>query len=96
MSPAEIEAELGSRETAELMVWPEHWKTWDAWLHLGTQWRLASGLGGARYQGIEFGSVPLALEMANVTEAERAAVIKGLCAMQAAALPVLNGRAAAS
>ena len=49
-------------------------------------------MAGAAYQGIEFASVPLALEMAGVKKKkDRAAVLRGLKVMQRAARPVLNG-----
>lgn len=90
-TPQEIEAALGSRLTQHLEVWPENWPTWNAWLHLATQWRMIAGMAGVVHQGIEFASIPLALELAAVTPEERPAVLKGLREMERAALTVLNG-----
>lgn len=58
---------------------------------MATQWRLVVGLAGFGYQGLEHASIPLALEMAGVGEAARAAVLRGLKVMERAALPLLNG-----
>lgn len=90
-SPQEIEAALAGRRPQDAEVWPENWKTWQAWLHLATQWRLVAGVAGVSHQGIEFASVPLALELAGVTADERAEVLRGLKDMEQAALPVLSG-----
>lgn len=91
-SPQEIEQALGHRRPAECEVWPENWPTWRAWLELATQWRVIAGAAGVIHQGIEFASVPLALELAGVTADERSAVLHGLKEMEQAALTALNER----
>jgi hypothetical protein len=89
-SPQDIEQALASRRPPEHEVWPENWATWRTWLELATQWRLVAGVAGVIHQGIEFASVPLALELAGVTADERPDVLRGLKDMEQAALAVFN------
>lgn len=72
-------------------VWPENLATWETWRALETQWRKTVGMFGGCWDGIEYASIPMALEMAGVTAEQRQDVLAGLRDMQAAALPVLNG-----
>lgn len=53
---------------------------------------IAGGMGPARYQGIEYASIPEALRLAGVKPAQRAAVRAGLLVMQDAALAAIQGR----
>ena len=71
-------------------VWPEHHTTWDAWVALENQWRVVSGMSGSGYLGLEFASIPVALELAGVKKKGRRQVMHNLRVMEGAALAVLN------
>lgn len=102
VSPAEIEAELGARRLQQsaqaaqreevIDVWPEHHATWDVWRELENQWRVVSGFSGGGYQGLEFASIPVALEIVGVRKKARRQVMKNLSYMESEALAVLNGK----
>lgn len=91
MSPAEIEAELQGRARDETVVWPEHHATWDTWMAMANQWRVVERMSGPRFLGLNFPSIPEALEMVEVPAAERAAVRRNLRYMEELAVPILNG-----
>lgn len=93
LTPEEIEAQLGAAPAAEkieIEVWPENCVVWDVWLYLSNQWRMVSGMGGVGYLGLEFASIPVALEMAGVDSEARREVMQALRQMEGEALEVLN------
>lgn len=74
-------------------VWPEHHATWDAWLSMNHQWRMASDMDGGGYLGLNFPSIPVALEMAGVKKKQRQKVMQNLRFMEDEALAAINAPA---
>lgn len=58
---------------------------------MANQWRVVAGMGGVGYIGLNFPSIPEALEMADVKKKQRRRVRQYLRYMEGEALPVLNG-----
>jgi hypothetical protein len=59
---------------------------------LANQWRMVSGPGGSGYLGLNFPSIPEALEMAGVVKKkQQRRVRQNLRYMEGEALSVLNG-----
>lgn len=55
---------------------------------LETQWRVAVGLGGSAYIGIDYTAAEAVMRMRRVKD--RAAALDDLRSMEAAVLPILN------
>lgn len=73
-------------------VFEENVEVVDVFTALGTQWRVATGMGAAAYLGLEYQAVPPVLELMGVPPERRADTFAGLRLMEAAALPVRNAR----
>lgn len=56
----------------------------------GTQWRLAAGMAGAVWLGLDYAGVAALMQMRRVPPARRAALLADLQVMELAALAVLN------
>lgn len=69
-------------------MWPENWQATELFLALQTQWRVVIGMAGARYQGLDFGSVESLLRMMKIDDT--AAMLDQLMVMESAALEELN------
>lgn len=37
-----------------MALWPQHWLAWQVWLRVQTLWRVAIGMGGAWWQGLDY------------------------------------------
>lgn len=84
----------------EILVWPENWPVWEAWLALETRWRTvtvekrARGFVVAsevRLQGLDAAQVEATLCLMGMKRKKRSRVFAGLRAMEKAALAALYG-----
>lgn len=51
-----------------LELWDEHLEAWELFLAVQTQWRIIAGLGGARYQGIDYTALESVMRMRGVAD----------------------------
>lgn len=61
-------------------------------LALQTQWRIAPGMGGATFTGLDYAAADAAMRMLDIPRRERPEMFAGLCHMERAALTILNER----
>lgn len=58
-----------------------------------TNWRLIAGVAGVAWQGLDRGGIEATLNLMGIRgRKKRRRVFEGLMEMEAAALPVLNGK----
>jgi hypothetical protein len=90
------QADDEEQEAAPFEVFEENWDTAQAFLAMGTQWRIEVVTGGERaiviHLGLRYEAIPAALVMAGVPHKKRREVYQGLRVMEAAAMKVLNER----
>jgi hypothetical protein len=89
--PAAVEA--AREEEAEAMqfgVHADNWKLLGVFLALQTQWRVAVGLTGMVYLGLDYAAVPAALALLGIPKAQHREAFAGVRLMEAAALPIRN------
>lgn len=58
------------RVTADeaLGIWPENWDALCAFLACETQWRVATGLGGTRYLGLDYTAVDVVMRRRGIPD----------------------------
>ena len=78
----------------ELAVWPENWLTVQVFLAMGTQWRVAVGMGGAFYSGMDYTALPVVERRLGIKAADRADIFLRLRIMESEARQRLNARQA--
>ncbi|WP_347268183.1 DUF1799 domain-containing protein [Paracoccus sp. (in: a-proteobacteria)] len=69
-------------------VLPQNADALDAWLSCQTQWRVAAGMGGMVWLGLDYGAVDVVLKRARYADPD--AVFRDLQVMEGAALRVLG------
>lgn len=72
-----------------LEIWPENWGALRLFLAVETQWRVQLGFGVVVHLGLDYAALEAAMRMSGV--ADPAAMFADVCAMERAALPILNG-----
>lgn len=73
----------------------DNWDTVLLFLDCATQWRVAIGMGGALWLGLDYAAVAALMQMRGLARARRAALLADLQIMERAALAVLNAPGAA-
>ena len=63
-----------------------------AFVRLQTQWRVAAGMAGVIFLGLEYASFATVMDELRVPRVKRAALIADLRTMERAALPIMNER----
>jgi hypothetical protein len=92
----EARGELARLEQAcggDCEVHRDNWRAVQFFALLGTQWRVALGMGTAVTLGLDYAGVAAAMEMAAVPRSRRRRLWADLQVMEAAALPILNRQA---
>ncbi|WP_353428767.1 DUF1799 domain-containing protein [Paracoccus denitrificans] len=79
-------AEQPATEVFEVL--PPNADAIDAWLACQTQWRIAAGMGGIAYLGLDYGAVDVVLRRMRFADPD--AVLADLLVMEGAALKVLG------
>ncbi|WP_353429035.1 DUF1799 domain-containing protein [Paracoccus denitrificans] len=77
-----------SAEAEAFEVLPPNADALDAWLACQTQWRIAAGMGGIAYLGLDYGAVDVVLRRMRFADPD--AVLADLLVMEGAALKVLG------
>ena len=75
-------------------IHPDNMLTAQVFFSLRTQWRAVAGGSGVIYLGLDYGAIPPLLELVGVPRAKRRQTFGELRVMEAAALSILNTRAA--
>jgi hypothetical protein len=73
-------------------MWPEHWDAWQVFLSCATQWRILVGLGGMRYQGLDYIGVESVMRFKGIKDEDREEVFAHLQVLEEEALKVINGK----
>lgn len=73
-------------------VWPEHWPALQLFLAVQTQWRVALGMGGAHYQGLDYAAVYGHPKVVRLDPDEQDERLEQLQHIEAGALEGLNAR----
>lgn len=76
-----------AEENNSVDVWAENWPAMIAFLALATQWRVALGVGGMIWLGLDYPGVDVVMRRLGTPDSAFA----DIQSMEAAALPVLNG-----
>ena len=72
-------------------LWPEFAPAWEVFQACGnTQWRLIVGMGFARYQGLDYGSVETAMRMHGIPRKDQRRVFGEIRILEDEALKHLN------
>ncbi|WP_230849873.1 DUF1799 domain-containing protein [Ralstonia solanacearum] len=78
---------LADVQPEPLSIWPENAAAVEAFVHLGTQWRI-----GARGPiGLDYAAIPVVLQLLRVPPDDHADVFAGIRIMEHAALAEMNG-----
>lgn len=68
----------------------DNWRAVCFFISLGTQWKMAIGLGAAAYTGLDYAGVEAAMRMSGMAGAARRRLFADVRTMEAAALDELN------
>ena len=63
-----IALEEEHQDDDDFEVWPENWPAVQLFMELGTQWRVAAGMGGLAYLGLDYAAVIAYLRGLRVPE----------------------------
>jgi len=90
-SDAELEAFGLTRddiddEEEEILIWPEHWQSFQIFCGLRTQW--ITGFNGRT--GINYCSIPVVFDLYNIEQNKRLAFFEDIMVMENAALGVMQ------
>ena len=72
----------------DVEVWPENWLAVQVFTRLMTQWR--TGMNGPT--GLDYGAIPMVLELLDVPRSDWQEVFRGLQVMEVAALACMRER----
>lgn len=75
-------------------MWPENWDAALLFAAVASQWRVAAGLGGVVYLGLDYAAVEAVMRMRRYPGARRAELFEQVRLMEAAALGVRNRKRA--
>ena len=91
---AEMLASVGrsALAPADFLVFQDCWESLQAFVCLGSQWRVAVGMSGISWLGIDFVAVESYLRMKRVARAKWAQILDDLLLMQQSALEIMNKR----
>lgn len=88
-----MEAEIARlTRAADCAIHEDNWESVMFFLECGTQWRVAAGLGGLVWLGLDYAGVAALMHMRRVPPARRGALLADLQIMELAALAALNAR----
>lgn len=76
------------REPENVEIWPEHVGAFDVFLACDNQWRIVTGMGGVHHQGLDLGSLEVAMEVCGV--ADRRGCLEQVRHIERGAKEVLN------
>jgi hypothetical protein len=74
----------------EFLLWREHWAAWYVFLSSGTQWRLAVGLGGALWLGLDYTGLDVVRRACGITDTDWPEVFEQVQVLETEALAVRN------
>lgn len=77
-------------EPEPFWVWPENWPAFCVFSALQTQWRIVSGMGGRRYTGLEYASIPAVFAAHGIKKKKRSEIFDAIRVMEIAALNEIN------
>lgn len=63
-------------------LWPEHQEAWNVYLGCATQWRVAVGMGGAYWEGLNYSSVEIVMNRYGVPESMKNKVFSDVQIME--------------
>lgn len=82
--------ELQKDREDDYELWPEHWDAWQVFLSCATQWRILVGMGGVRYQGLDYGGVESVMRFQGIKGKDRREIFSQLQVLEEEALKVIN------
>jgi hypothetical protein len=71
-------------------VHADNWTLLGVFLALQTQWRVAVGMTGVYYLGIDYSAVPAVFALLGIPKPKQAEAFSAIRLMEAAALPIRN------
>lgn len=87
-SPELMEHLRGAAESCE--VWPDNWDTVRVFCALGTQWRVAAGMAGLVWLGLDYAAITPVLRLMDIPRRDWQDLFEGLRVMERAAAEVRN------
>lgn len=61
-----IPPQLQRERPEDFELWPEHQEAWNVYLGCSTQWRVAVGMGGAYWEGLDYSGVDVVMRRYKV------------------------------
>lgn len=77
-------------EPAAHELWPEHWPAWQVYLGVGSQWRLAIGMGAALWQAPSYVEVERVMARYRVPEEDQDLTFRLYQVLESEALRTMN------
>lgn len=77
-------------QAQDFAVWTDHWEAWQLVAACATQWRIITGMLGARYQGIDYQALESVMRMRGT--ANQLARLEEVRHIEAGVLVVLHIR----
>lgn len=68
----------------------DNWSLVGVFMALQTQWRVAAGMAGVFYLGIDYAAIPAVLALLGIPKPKHAETFAAIRLMEAAALPIRN------
>lgn len=71
-------------------VWADNWDTVRVFCSLGTQWRVAAGMAGLVWLGLDYATIPPVLRLMAIPRRDWPELFEGLRVMERSAAEVRN------
>lgn len=72
-----------------MYVWPENWQAYRVFCSMGTQWRMAGGMGGAAPTGLDYLALSAVMDFLDVPAADRGGMFFDVQVLESAALDAM-------
>lgn len=85
-----VPTEEQREEPEDFELWPQHWEAWMVFLRVQSQWKLAVGMGGALWLGLDYHGVDMVLRKVVPDDSRHLEILDQLQVMEQEALKIRN------
>lgn len=85
-----VPQEQQREEPEDYELWPDHWAAWMVFLRCQSQWKLAVGMGGAMWLGLDYQGVDMVLRKVVPDESHHLEILDQLQVLEQEALKIRN------
>lgn len=87
-----IEPQNQHTQAQDFLLWPEHWNAWNVYLGCSTQWRMAVGMGGVFWQGLDYQGVEMVMRRYRVPRKQQDQVFAEIQVLEEEEKSIRNSR----